>query len=175
MVTFIALFRGINVGGKNVISMKALTEILEAKGCVDVKTYIQSGNVLFKAARSETERLSKEIGKVIKSNHGFEPDVMVLNIEEFKEAIHANPFSTDHPKYLHLYFLAKSPKQPDLEGLNRIKSATERFQLIGKVFYLYAPDGIGRSKLAAGAERLIGVRATARNWNTVTALLKMAS
>jgi len=175
MVTFIALFRGINVGGKNAISMKTLTEILEAKGCVDVKTYIQSGNVLFKASRSKTESLSQEIAKAIKSNHGFEPDIMVLNLEEFKEAIDANPFPTDHPKYLHLYFLAKSPKQPDFEALNRIKSASERFQLIGKVFYLYAPDGIGRSKLAAGAERLIGVRATARNWNTVTALLKMVS
>lgn len=175
MAIYIALFRGINVGGKNAISMKALIEILEARGYTDIKTYIQSGNVLFRGAHSKIENFSREVGKSIKSSYGFEPDIMIIGIEEFKKAIYANPFPTDHPKYLHLYFLAEIPKQPNFEGLNRIKSESERFQLIGKVFYLYAPDGIGRSKLAAGVERLIGVRATARNWNTVTVLLEMVS
>lgn len=173
MATYIALFRGINVGGKNVIPMKALTEILEARGYIGVKTYIQSGNVLFRSAHSKVENFSQEVGESIKSSYGFKPDIMLLDIEELKGAIHANPFPTDQPKYLHLYFLAKTPKQPDFEGLNWIKSINERFQLIGKVFYLYTPEGIGRSKLAAGVERLIGVKATARNWNTITALLDM--
>lgn len=175
MTTYIALFRGINVGGKNVISMKALTEILEECGYAGVKTYIQSGNVLFRNSHSNIENFSQEVGNSIKSKYGFEPEIMVIDIEELQRAIQANPFPTDQPKYLHLYFLTKIPKQPDVEGLNRVKSVSERFQLIGKVFYLYAPDGIGRSKLAAGVERLIGVKATARNWNTITALLKMVS
>ena len=175
MTTYIALFRGINVGGKNLISMKALTEILETRGYVDVRTYIQSGNVLFKNYHSKVENFSQEVGKAIKSSYGFESDIMILDVKELKKAINANPFPTDHPKCLHLYFLAKTPKQPDFEGLNRIKSESEKFELIGKVFYLYAPDGVGRSKLAAGVERLVGVRATARNWNTITVLLEMAS
>lgn len=173
--TYLALLRGINVGGKNVISMKALVEILEECGYGDVKTYIQSGNVVFRDSHSKVESFSQEVGNSIKSKYGFEPEIMILSIDDLQKAIQANPFRADQPKYLHLYFLTKIPKQPDFEGLNRIKSESERFDLIGKVFYLYAPDGIGRSKLAAGLEKLVGVKATGRNWNTVTLLLEMAS
>jgi uncharacterized protein (DUF1697 family) len=96
--------------------------------------------------------------------------------QKIKEAADANPFpkAEAESKSVHLYFLAKTPKDPDLEALNRLKSGKESFKLMDDVFYLHAPDGIGRSKLAARAEKLIGVEATARNWNTVTKLLEMA-
>ena len=173
MLKLIALFRGINVGGKNKLSMKALTEILEEKGYRDVKTYIQSGNVLF--STSESKVLSEEISKEIKRTHGFEPEIILLKIEDLQKAIDANPFPTDSPKFLHLYFHSDVPKQPDLEGLNQIKAPSERFQLIGKVFYFFSSEGMGRSKLTAQVEKRMGVKATARNWNTVTKLLEMAS
>jgi uncharacterized protein (DUF1697 family) len=75
---------------------------------------------------------------------------------------------------VHLFFLAKSPKKPDTRGLDALRTATERFELKDRVFYLHTPDGFGKSKLAARAERLLGVDATARNWRTVTALIEMA-
>jgi len=172
---YIALFRGINVGGKNKISMKSLTGLLEASGYVGVRTYIQSGNVLFQSTPSKAVNFMRDIGKAIKDNHGFHPSIIVLDVKELDKAICANPFpdAEGNPKSLHLYFLTHTPKQPDLERLNQVKSASESFQLIGNVFYLYAPDGVGRSKLAAQVEKLVGVKATARNWNTVTKLLEM--
>jgi uncharacterized protein (DUF1697 family) len=100
----------------------------------------------------------------------------MLSAKKLKKAADANPFpkAEAESKSVHLYFLAKTPKDPDLEALNRLKSGKESFKLMGDVFYLHAPDGIGRSKLAARAEKLIGVEATARNWNSVTKLLEMA-
>ena len=78
-------------------------------------------------------------------------------------------------KELHLYFLVSRPKKPDLDRLDAVKARSERFALKDTVFYLYAPDGIGRSKLAAAVERSLGVAATARNWNTVEKLLEMVA
>jgi len=77
------------------------------------------------------------------------------------------PFSSDEGKLLHFCFLSEMPKEPDLESLEALKSESEEFRLINKVFYLYAPDGVGRSKLAAKVEKAMGVPVTARNWNTV--------
>jgi len=101
----------------------------------------------------------------------------VLTAEELRNAAAANPFpsATNEPKSLHLYFLAETPQNPDVQALNQLKSDNESFKLIGKVFYLHAPDGIGRSKLAARAEKLLGVQATARNWNTVAKLLELTA
>ncbi len=78
------------------------------------------------------------------------------------------------PKTLHLYFLAVTPERPDLDALERIKGERERFVLVDGVFYLHAPEGIGRSKLAANAEKLLGIPATARNWRTVGKVMEMA-
>jgi uncharacterized protein (DUF1697 family) len=91
-------------------------------------------------------------------------------------AVRSNPFpeAESDPSTLHLYFLAASPENPDLEGLEEIKDDRERFFLGDDVFYLHAPDGVGRSKLAANAERLLGVPATARNWRTVRKVMEMA-
>lgn len=174
MPIYFALFRGINVGGKNLLPMKTLTELMEREGFVETKTYIQSGNVLFKSSTAEAKRFAKVLGKAIQMSRGFEPDIFVLSLSELEDAVHANPFPADNPKALHLYFLAQVPEKPDFEGLNKVKVPSERFELIGKVFYLYAPEGIGRSKLAAKVEKQMGVKATARNWATVTALLQMA-
>jgi uncharacterized protein (DUF1697 family) len=87
----------------------------------------------------------------------------------------ANPYpeADEEPKSVHLYFLAGDPAEADIAGLEAVRAPAERFHLEGGVFYLHAPDGVGRSKLAAKAERLLGVSATARNWRTVTKLREM--
>ncbi len=176
MTTYIALFRGINVGGKNVLPMKELVSILEDIGLWNVRTYIQSGNAVFKRRETDAGLLSNRISAEIETSHGFKPGVLLLELEEMERAAAANPFpeAESEPKTLHLHFLASEPRTPDLDALEDIKADSERFVLKAGVFYLHAPDGIGRSKLAANAERLLGVPITARNWRTVRKVIEMA-
>jgi uncharacterized protein (DUF1697 family) len=176
MRTWVAFFRGINVGGNNVLPMKDLVAALENAGVRDVRTYVQSGNAVFRSEETDASSLSDRIGTAIREGHGFEPRVLLLGSEEVERAVRSNPFpeAESEPKTLHAYFLASTPERPDLGALERVKSDRERFVLGDGVFYLHAPDGVGRSKLAANAEKLLGVPATARNWRTVRKILEMA-
>jgi uncharacterized protein (DUF1697 family) len=173
---WIALFRGINVGGCQILPMKDLTALLEGAGLGGVRTYIQSGNVVFQGAQGTSISLAKRIGDLVLKSHGFVPKVFVLSMKELSNAVAANPFPQAEldPKAVHLYFLSKLPPAPDLESLNRLRTGREAFELKGKVFYLHTPGGFGVSKLAARAERFLGIDATARNWRTVNKLIEMA-
>ena len=168
MNTYIALLRGINVGGKHILKMKDLVDLLETLGAQQVKTYIQSGNAVFKSNEMPSH-LSDQISQSIQQRFGFAPHVLLLSQAEFEMAIRNNPFpqAESLPKTLHLGFLARSPEHPNLEGLENLKSESEQYHLTEKVFYLYAPEGIGRSKLATNSEKLLGVPMTDRNWNTI--------
>lgn len=172
MKTCIALLRGINVGGKNMLPMKELVDVLESLGLQNIKTYIQSGNAVFQTKAADTAKLANTISATIRKSHGFAPQVLLLDSAALEEAIKANPYPEVEaaPNTLHVAFLATVPPKPDLDALERIRAASERFQLAGNVLYLHAPDGVGRSKLAAGMERLLGVAVTIRNWNTVRKL-----
>jgi uncharacterized protein (DUF1697 family) len=177
MKTRIALFRGINVGGRNSLPMKELVALIEELGCRNVRTYIQSGNAVFECGEGESARLAERISAAIGKRRGFEPSVLLLSIGEFEKAMRRNPFpeaETD-PKSLHVSFLASTPKRPDLKRLESLRKASERFRLIGRVFYLHAPEGVGRSKLAAAAERCLGVQMTDRNWKTASEIRKLAN
>lgn len=176
MKTYIALFRGINVGGKNLLPMKALKTLLENLNLQNVKTYIQSGNVVFQSDEENAASLSSKISAEIQKSHGFKPQVLLLDVEEMEKAIESNPFpeAESDPRTLHLNFLASAPETPNLQALNSLKKDNERFELKGNVFYLHAPDGIGRSKLAANVEKLLGVAMTSRNWRTVSKIMAMA-
>jgi uncharacterized protein (DUF1697 family) len=176
MNTYIGLLRGINVGGKSALPMKELAALLADLGCCNVRTYIQSGNVVFQSAEADRSRLAREIGAEIGRRHGFAPEVLLLTIDDLERAISANPFpeAEPAPTTLHLGFLASTPINPDLKGLDNLKNESERFQLIDDAFYLHAPEGVGRSKLAARAERLLGVSMTDRNWRTVSKIREIA-
>ena len=176
MQTYIALFRGINVGGRHILPMKELVALLEDLGCRNVKTYIQSGNAVFESKASNTSQLSKKISTEIKKRRGFEPQVLLLRLEEMEEAITNNPFPEGEkdPKALHVGFLTSTPKAPDLKALESLKANREQFHLLGNIFYLYAPEGIGRSKLAASTEKRLGVPLTDRNWGTVRKIMEIA-
>ena len=176
MNTYIALFRGINVGGKNLLPMNELVVLLEDIGTRNIKTYIQSGNVIFQSVEKNIVQLSKRLTIEIKKRHGFEPYVLILGLDEIEKAMAENPFpeaETD-PSSLHLGFLAFTPKSPDLKKLDGLKKESERFHLTDNVFYLHAPEGVGRSKLAASTEKLLGVPMTDRNWRTVCKIREMA-
>jgi uncharacterized protein (DUF1697 family) len=174
--TYIALFRGVNVVGRNLLPMKALKSLCEKNGCVDVQTYIQSGNVIFRSALSDASLIAKQLTDSVSRGHGFEPRVVVLTLDEIEHAAAGNPFpeAAKDPKSLHLFFLAEVPRKPDLKSFESLRTKNERFELKATTLYLHTPDGFGRSKLAARAEKLLGVAATARNWRTVTTLLEMA-
>jgi uncharacterized protein (DUF1697 family) len=175
MTTLIALLRGINVGGNNPLPMKELSALLTGMGLRDVQTYIQSGNVVFRCELKNKATLAAKITAAIKGQHGFAPHVLLLETAELKKAMAGNPYpvAEPNPKSLHLFFLDEAPQHPDLKALDAFKTDSERYELVGKVFYLHAPDGVGNSKLAARAENLLGVAATARNWNTVCKLAEM--
>jgi uncharacterized protein (DUF1697 family) len=176
MQTYIALFRGINVGGSHMLPMKELKVLCEQNGCLDVQTYVQSGNVIFQSAMTDVDRLAKRLTAAVSKSHGFEPRVLVRTRADLEKAVAGNPFSeaSDNPKSVHVFFLAEPPKRPDLKACEAVKTKTEQFALKGNIFYLHTPDGFGTSKLAGSAERLLGVAATARNWRTVTTLLELA-
>jgi uncharacterized protein (DUF1697 family) len=176
MATWIAFFRGINVGGNNKLPMKALAALLAGEGLSDVATYIQSGNVVFRSARATAPALEKRIGSAVAKQHGFQPRVLILSVAELERAVAANPFpqADADPQRLHLFFLAEKPSSANLDALRELQAASEAFELIDKVFYLHTPDGFGVSKLAGRAERHLGVDATARNWRTVGKVLDMA-
>jgi uncharacterized protein (DUF1697 family) len=176
MKSFIALFRGINVGGSGVLPMRDLIKILEVLDLRDIKTYIQSGNAVFRSPEENPSHIATRISAEIKKRFSIEPQVLLLESAEMEKALEANPFpeAESEPKTLHLSFLAWVPEHPDLQSVEKLKKDGERFALKGRVFYLHAPEGIGRSKLAANIEKLLGVPATSRNWRTVTSIMTLA-
>jgi len=177
MNTYIALFRGINVGGRNILPMKELIAHLQDLECEDVRTYIQSGNAVFRHEQNNASLLTRKITAAVHESHGFEPYVILLTADTLKRAMASNPFpdaETD-PSKLHLFFLASVPENPDLDVLESLRAKSERVAVKRDVAYLHAPDGIGRSKLAAGMERTLGVAGTGRNWRSVCKILEMAT
>lgn len=176
MNTYIAFFRGINVGGNCALPMKDLVAALEGVGASGVRTYIQSGNAVFRSVEKNPLQLSSNIAAEIMKRRGFEPHVLILRLKALKKAIADNPFpeaETD-PASLHLGFLASKPINPDIATLSRLRKDSEQFQLTESVFYLHAPEGVGRSKLAASSEKLLGVPMTDRNWKTVCKVMELA-
>ncbi len=176
MKNYIALLRGINVGGKTTLPMAGLVSALEAVGGQTVRTYIQSGNAVFQSAEMDPILLAGRLSTEINARFGIQPFVFILGLEKLIRAMENNPFRATQadPSYLHLGFLATVPSAPDLEKLERLKTPGEQYQLVEDVFYLYAPDGVGRSRLAAGVEKVLGVPMTDRNWRTVEKIRKMA-
>jgi uncharacterized protein (DUF1697 family) len=174
MATWIALLRGVG-GGIRPLSMRDLTTALEGIGLKGVRTYIQSGNVVFSSAKAAA-RLAGEIERCIEKRFGFHSKTFVLSVGELQRAAAGNPFpqADEEPQTLHLFFLAKPAKTAQLDAMNELKAKSEQFALTSKVFYFYTPNGFGISKLAAKTERLLGVDTTARNWRTVGKLLELA-
>jgi uncharacterized protein (DUF1697 family) len=170
MEAWIALLRGINVGGNHIVPMKELKAMLEANGFEDVQSYIQSGNLVFRS----TVATGSLIGDLIEKKYGFRPSVFLLNREDFKKAVEANPYKSNVGKTIHFFFLEEDPKMVDFALLDSLKSESEHYALKERVFYLYAPDGIGRSKLVEKLGRAFpGVTMTARNLNTIAKLAAM--
>ncbi len=168
MKTYIVLFRGINVGGRNLVPMKELVAALDESDYQNIKTYIQSGNLVL-----QSQLKPKDIISIVLGRFGFEPVVFILEESDFSAAVINNPYRSPNGKDIHFYFCKDKPKT-DTVKLEKYKSESEEYFIGDKVFYLFAPDGIGRSKLAANIESCLGVAATGRNLNTINKLQQMA-
>lgn len=178
---WIGLFRGINVGGNNKLPMKELTKVMLAAGMTDVKTYIASGNVVFKCDASDLGSAEDDLGGLIEifveQKFGFRPRIMVLSLEYLEKILAANPFKDHEHKgqAQHIFLPFSSTIRADLSLLESLKAPSEAFHLGDHAFYLYAPEGIGRSKLAEKVDRALKTATTARNLNTMETLRDMAA
>ncbi len=173
MTVYVVLFRG--VGGATQLPVKPLREALTEAGFGHVSTYINSGNAVL-SSRKGAAGVTVEVAKVAKKEFGFAKDIHVLSREAWAELIAKNPFpkAVETPKFLHAAVLAEAPAKEKLEALRAFAKGDEAIEVVGKVAYLYTPDGFGTSKLAEKFDKGIGVPNTARNWNTVIALAKLA-
>ncbi|HEX7677835.1 MAG TPA: DUF1697 domain-containing protein [Thermoanaerobaculia bacterium] len=174
---FICLIRGVNVGGNKLLKMDALRALCDAIGVTGAKTYLQSGNVVF---RSSLDRgvLAKRIEDGIRKATGFEAKVILRTAREMREVIAANPFTAGpqrNPKALLVAFLGGSISKDAKALLQKLRIESEELHFGDQELYLYLPTGIAGSKLSNSlTEKKLGVNVTARNWNTVNALLDLA-
>jgi len=172
----IVLLRGINLGPRNRIAMPELRKLLEAAGFDDVRTYVQSGNIVL-ATRRGPEATATACEKLIAAELGLEIPAVVRTRDELAEVVRRNPFAgvADDPKRYQVSFLDGEPDPKVIEKLSATAADGERIEAIGREIYAWHPAGIARSKMwAALAGKGLGVKATARNWTTVTTLLEMA-
>ncbi len=176
MKVWIALLRGVNVGGNNILPMKELRDLVTGLGCKNVRTYIQSGNCIFQSRERNASVIETQVGEAIEKKFGFRPCIFALPAEALDAVLADNPYrqSDDDPKSVHIFFLAKPVAGADLGALEAFRKGGEDFTLTDRAFYLFAPDGIGRSKLAAKIERYVPVQMTARNLRSVMKIAELA-
>lgn len=173
--TFVALLRGVNVGGRNRLAMADLRELLEALGHREVRTYIQSGNAVFAVPPdgppASEDGLALGIHAAIAARLDLDIDVMVRSRDDLAGALGSNPFPAAQPTRVLIAFLSETPSDEACAALGSVDAAPEAVRIVGRTAYLDLPDGVGRSVLAPLLERRLKVRATARNVATVTTLL----
>jgi uncharacterized protein (DUF1697 family) len=178
MATYVALLRGINVGGRTKVGMADLRQVFVGLGHAEVSTYLQSGNVLFKSRDRSPSRLAEAIERRIAQDLGMTVTVLLRTGDDLAQVVANNPFlgrETDFAK-LHVTFLADAPERDRAARLETPGDGPDEFALVGREIYLLCPNGYGKTKLNnTYLERRLGVAATTRNWNTVTKLCELAN
>lgn len=168
---YIALLRGINVGGQKKIKMIDLQNIFKSLSFENVKTYIQSGNVIFDSESTDIINLTNEIKKKINENLGFSVETIIRTAEEIRNIVNNNPFIKEpniELDKLHVIFLSDIPNPSTVMLLDIRKEENEKFLIISKVVYLYCPNGYGKTKLNNSMfEKKLKTVATTRNWKTL--------
>jgi len=172
----VALLRGINVGGKHRLAMSELVGLFEEAGCRGVTTYIQSGNVVFKASEALAGMVAKEVRSRILTRHGFDVPIVVRTARELARVMDGNPFLKERvpTAALHVMFLSESPPASRAAKLDYAKSPGDSFVLVGREIYLHLPNGVARTKLTnAYFDAALGTISTGRNWATVAAIERL--
>src|ERR1039458_6532127 len=177
MPTYISMLRGINVGGHNRIKMDQLRESLAALGFEQVKTYIQSGNVVFKTAKVSPSGLSQRIEERILRDFGFPVSVVSRTADEMGKTIGNNPFLKERGidlEKLHVMFLSEAPAPAALKKLAGLTTAPDQSRCFDREIYFYLPNGVSQSVLMKSpVDRILSVVTTTRNWKTVNSLHQM--
>jgi uncharacterized protein (DUF1697 family) len=173
--THLALFRGINVGGKNMLPMKDLAAIFAAARAEDVRTFIQSGNVLFNAEPKNAPDISGRVLATVKKRFGIEPPIVLRTSAQMRGVVKGNPY-LDEPESERLYvmFLADRPKAASVKGLDPNRSPSDRYTVVGTEIFMHLATGAAKTKLTnAYFDSKLATISTSRNWRTTTKLLEL--
>ena len=170
MPRYVALLRGINVGGKHSVPMAKLRALCEELGHTDVGTYIQSGNVVFTARRAITPAAFEN---ALASEFGIPIPVVLRTQSELARIVQGDPFPKAERSHVHVGFMAKKPAPTAVKKIDAASFAPEEFTAKGCEIYFHLPNGMGRAKLPAAVDRALKIPTTVRNWNTVTKLLAL--
>ena len=178
MPVFISMLRGVNLGAHNRIKMDALRAIYDSLKLESPRTYVQSGNVIFRTNEKNTAKLATKIQDAIEKKFKFRPVVILRSTGELRDSIAATPFEKHRnlePGKILVTFLSATPPEETHAELAAFNSYPEEVHLKGRELYIYFPNGAGRSKLPwSSVEKLLKVTGTARNWNSVMAMLQIA-
>ena len=174
---YVALLRGINLG-KRQLPMKDLARIFEDAGCADVRTYIQSGNVVYRAGAELARRVPGLVEAAIAERFGFDAPVVTRSAAELAAVVRANPYADEaeaDPKSVHVGFLRERPSARAVSALDPDRSPPDTFVVRGREIYFHFPNGMGKSKLTnPWFDSRLGTVSTMRNWRTVITLEEMA-
>ena len=175
---FIALIRGINVGGHKPVAMAALKDMLAKLGFDDARSILQSGNLVFRSDPRDTTELENMLEAEAGKRLGLQADFLIRDANEWKKIVARNPFRKEaeaDPGHLLVMFLKSPPKPGNVKAAQDAIVGRETLRAGGRQIYIVYPDGIGRSRLTnVLLEKKLGTRGTARNWNTVLKLLTVA-
>ncbi|MCK9641307.1 MAG: DUF1697 domain-containing protein [Prolixibacteraceae bacterium] len=178
METYISLLRGINVGGNRVLRMNDLRQLFFDLGFTDCQTYIQSGNVVFRYQKANPEELESRISQKILEMFNLQVPVIVKGESELTSIAASNPFILEIPEntaQLHVTLLSANPDPDKFDKIKNENFHPVQYRLLGSAIYLFCPDGYSKSKLTNGfLENKLGLKATTRNWRTITELIRMA-
>jgi|SRR5215217_2569786 len=175
MARLIALLRGVNLGPSKRVKMAELREVLTAAGYEDVRTLVNSGNVVM-TSRKRPATVEKELAKLIADELGVSTSVMVRTRDELADAIARNPYpeADERPKHVHVAFLKGDVDPERVAALQAADFGDEAFEISGRELFAWHPRGLADSDLAKALTKGVGADATSRNWNTVTKLLQLA-
>lgn len=173
---YVALLRGVNLGSKNKVPMPALRAMFIGVGALNVESYIQSGNILFRATPKSANKIIAAVCEEIARQFGFHAAIVIRNLAELEDVLVSNPFlATGRDEDdLHVFFLRNHPASDDVAKLNAGRSPGDEFHVRGRDIYLYMPNGVARSRLTnAYFDSQLKTVSTARNWRTVKTLVEM--
>jgi uncharacterized protein (DUF1697 family) len=174
----VALLRGINLGGKNKLAMRDLVPLFETAGCADVRHYIQSGNIVFRAESSLAARIAQVVATGIERGFRLRVPIVVRSGKELAAVARGNPFLAAgvEPAACHVLFLADAPTRKQAAALDPERSPPDSFVVKGREVYLSCPNGVARTKLTnAYFDSVLATTSTGRNWKTVLKLTEMAA
>jgi uncharacterized protein (DUF1697 family) len=178
LTTYIALLRGINVGGNRMVAMAALRDVLTASGFVDVRTLLQSGNVVLRSPVRSAAQVERKLTADAAERLGLDAEFFVRTAAEWDAIVESNPLEKEaerDPRHFLVVFLKDAPDAAHLEALQRAIAGSEIVRANGRELYVAFPGGLGNTRLSGAVmERKLATRATGRNWNTVRKLHALA-